>query len=475
MTLSAPVFLAQQLPGVDPMNTLARIERAVLLSLLLSSCGCGPSADFVSPMLAGPIIIFDIDTLRADHLGCYGYNRPTSPNIDRLARESFRFEWAFSQAPDTGPSHSSIFTGLYPSTHGVRHNGTELPQEANTLAEALQEAGYRTAAFVDGGYMRSIFGMDQGFEYYQSYRGEGLESSGPEVLDFLRKYSHLKFFLLIHTYDVHAPYSSPEPFCSRFSGDSQPSPGFVPTMRQLDQVRKSAWTHRPIRLSESDLEFTKARYDGAIRFVDHWIGQFFDEIKKLGLDQRATIVLLSDHGEAFQEQGFLQHDRLFAPVTRIPFIIRPPGGVNETVVSSSIQSIDLMPTLLEGAGISAMSHLQGRSLMPLLRGGTMRERPAISESPYYYEGEGSIVWEGHQLTTTFEDRHPGGQMLFDLEQDPRALRNVLTESPQTAATLSALLAEWKTMVDQRGRTTSETAATLDETAERELRALGYIN
>lgn len=461
-------WTASALTPWSPRASAALLNGLILLALGLgSACSAPPATD---PMLPAPVVIFDIDTLRADHLGCYGYERPTSPRIDALASESFRFQWAFSQAHSTGPSQSSIFTGLYPSTHSLVYNGARLPNSITTLAEVFSDAGYRTAAFVDGGFMRPEFGLDQGFQHYETYDWKGLDTIGPRVIDWLRGHAEEDFFLLIHTYDVHADYTAPEPFRSLFTEGITPTPGFEPTVKQLEVIRRSQATDKRLQLAPTDLAYAEARYDGGIRFADYWVGRILDELQALGLDRRATIVLLSDHGEAFQEQGSVEHDRLYAPVTRIPLMIRPPGGTQGKVIESVVQAMDIMPTLLEGAGLEVPSNLQGRSLLPFLRGETIREMPAFSESPYFGHRRG-IVWGDHHLIGALENDRVE---LFDFRRDPLELQEISTEKPQVVSELYDLAKRWQDSLDHRGGPETEVPS-LDEETVKSLQALGYLN
>lgn len=441
---------------------------AALASLL--GTGCGGTQESETPMLPAPVVIFDLDTLRADHLGCYGYGRPTSPRIDALAAESYRFQWAFSQAPDTGPSQSSIFTGLYPSSHGLKFNSAKLPDSVTTLAEVFADAGYRTAAFVDGGFMLPDFGINQGFEHYEVYDWKGLDVIGPRVLDWLDEHHEENFLLLIHSYDVHADYEAPEPFRSLFTGGMNPTPGFKPNVKQLEVIRRSKWTDQPLKLNAADLEFTVARYDGGIRFADYWVGRILEHMQALGLDRRATIVLLSDHGEEFQEHGSVQHDRLYAPVTHIPLLIRPPGGTTPSVIDSVVQGMDVMPTLVEGAGLELPPNLQGRSLLPLMRGEAVADRPAFSESPYFGHRRGIVFGDHHLLGALENDELE----LFEFRTDPLELNNVVDEQPAVAERLRSLAKQWQDSLDRRGSPEIETPE-LDEQTVKSLEALGYLN
>ncbi|MEM6453875.1 MAG: sulfatase [Acidobacteriota bacterium] len=453
-----------------PSLRIAQAAAALLLALgLLTACGDAPPVD--ERPFPGPIIVFDIDTLRADHLATYGYHRSTSPRINVLASESTRFEWAFSQAPNTGPSHASTFTSLYPSTHGVTYNGARLPDAATTLAEVLTEAGYRTAAFVDGGMMLPDFNIDQGFDTYVVNDWGGLYTAGPQILDWLHEHAdEARFFLWIHTYDVHADYAAPEPFREHFTGGITPTPGFEPTAPALEAIRKSHFTPHPRQLSANDLAFTRARYDGCIRYVDAWIGRFLDAMEPRGLLDRATIVLMSDHGEEFQEHGSLQHEKLYATVTRIPLLIRPPGGMAPRVVPQVVRAIDLMPTLLDGAGLAAPEGMQGRSLLPLLRGETLRELPALSETTDFGHRR-ALTWNDRRLFVALEN---DGIELYDFRRDPLEQQNLASVEPARVAELVPIIQRWQDDVDRRG-TPATDAPVLDDEALEQLRALGYVD
>ncbi|MCH9650060.1 MAG: sulfatase [Deltaproteobacteria bacterium] len=448
-------------------GTLLRLVLALLPLVLLSACSDPPPAD---PMLPAPVVILDIDTLRADHLGCYGYRRPTSPRIDALANESFLFQWAFSQAHSTGPSQGSIFTGLYPTTHSLVYNGARLPDSVTTLAEHFSDAGFKTAAFVDGGFMDPIFGLDQGFQHYETHDWKGLDTIGPRVIDWLRRNAEENFLLLVHTYDVHADYTPPEPFRSLFTEGITPTPGFEPTVKQLEVIRKSQARDQALQLPAADLAFAEARYDGGIRFVDYWVGRILDELQALGLDRRATIILLSDHGEAFQEHGTVEHDRLYAPVTHIPLLIRPPGGTQGKVVESVVQAMDIMPTLLEGAGLQVPTNLQGRSLLPFLRGEPPREMPAFSESPYFGHRR-AIAWGDHHLIGALESDHIE---LFNFRLDPLELEELSAENPQVVSELYDVAKRWQDSLNLRGAPETEVPS-LDDEKVKSLQALGYLN
>jgi arylsulfatase A-like enzyme len=440
--------------------------------LLAGGLACGTGEQPVPlPSALHPVIILDIDTLRADHLGCYGYRRPTSPNIDALAADSVLFEWAFSQAPNTPPSQASIFTSLYPTSHGLVHGGSSrISERAETLAEHFQAAGARTAAFVDGGYMAAHFGFDRGFESYDNNRGGGLARIGPKVADWLREHRDESFLLLVHTYDVHSPYSPNEPYRSLFTGGIQPSPGFEPTSEKLEAVRASQWSEPQVTLSTEDLAYTIARYDGGIRMVDDWIGELLSLLRELALLERATIVLLSDHGEEFQEHGSVLHEKLFATVNRVPLLIRLPEGYPSRRVSETVATIDLMPTLLELIGRPVPSALQGQSLLPFLRNERgIRRRPVFSESPYF--GRERAVARGDLRLIWRPDY--GSSELYRYRDDPLEQRDVAGQDPVAAQRLLAAVRSWDAWVKAQ-RLPPAGARPIDPETEEQLRALGYL-
>jgi arylsulfatase A-like enzyme len=449
-----------------------KLRWAVLAALFLSiQSGCadsrtaGPQGSF--PEHPHPIIIVDVDTLGAKHLGTYGYPRNTSPNTDAFAQQAIRFEWAFSQAPNTPPSQTSILTGLYPSTHGMIADEDRVPQDVTTLAEALHGQGFRTSAFVDGGYMAAGFGHDQGFDSYLDFQNTGLEKIAPAVDRWLEENAATEsFFLLIHTYDVHWPYDPPEPYRSMFlAGLAAPTPGFEPTAEFMEALRRD----KPRKLPENDLEYAKALYDASIRYVDAWFGKFLERVKDLGLLERATIVFLSDHGEEFQEHGSVGHDRLYATVTRIPLLLRLPGGVQAGSVSQVVEGIDVMPTLLELTGIPVPSRIQGRSLLPLRRGERNRWQIAISESPFFGERR-AIAAGNYRLILT---RQTGRSEIYRFRNDPDEQIDVTANEPQATVRLRQILEDWQQMIETS--TYTQASGQLDADTREQLKALGYVD
>ncbi|MCD4750227.1 MAG: sulfatase [Thermoanaerobaculales bacterium] len=440
------------------------------LCLLLLAVGCTPSRPL--PSHPHPIIIVDIDTLRAGHLGCYGYHRNTSPNIDAFADEAVLFEWAFSQAPNTPPSQASILTGLYPGTHGMVFDEDRVANSAVTLAEALRDGGFETAGFHDGGYLSNTFNMGQGFALYDDNKGGGLNRIGPKVFAWLEQNHEKDFLLFVHTYDTHTPYAPGPPYDEEFlEGVPAPSPGFEPTSEVMNSIRLSKYTEDPKQLPANDIEYAKAMYDGDILRVDTWFGTFMEQVRELGLDQRATIVVISDHGEEFQEHGSVLHEKLYATVTHVPMIIRLPNAAQTRRVSTVVETIDLMPTLLEITATSIPPQVQGNSLAPLLLG-HQPDTPGIAfgESPFFGGRRHVTIGDLRLLLTTSNKRTE----LYRYQEDRMEQEDISKLCQNEVEALVAHIEDWENTVRVPLPKDDEPAQELDEMTLQQLRELGYI-
>ena len=411
-------------------------------------------------------VILDIDTLRADRLGFYGNERPTSPNLDAWAKGAIVFDWAFAQAPNTPPSQASILSGLYPSSHGRVGNDDVLRPEATTLAEALHSAGYRTAAFVDGGYMAEGFGLEQGFDVYDNARGAGLAAIGPKALDWIRAQGDQPYFAFLHAYDVHSPYAPGPEFRDAVAPGVRPAtPGFEPTAEALEDIRTSPWNGGQRQLSAGDLAYSLALYDGEIRQMDAWFADFHAQLGKMGALDKAMVVLISDHGEEFQEHGSVLHEKLYATVARIPLVLAPPGSRSGTRHDEVVQSIDLAPTLVRLAGAAVPATYEGHDLL-LPRAG---RGVAFGETPYYAEqrflaaGAWRIVYR----------KKSGQTELFRYREDPLEQDDLAGREPARAATLRDALVKIENHLGEH-RAAPAASATIDEETRRQLESLGYL-
>jgi arylsulfatase A-like enzyme len=451
--------------GVAMKALAPTVPRVLAAGALVLLAGCARPAP--APRA---VVVVDLDTLRADRLGAYGNPRPTSPHLDAFARGATRFEWAFAQAPYTLPSQVSIVTSLYPHTHGVVREKDRMGTEAATLAEAFRAAGWRTAAFVDGGYVSAPYGFDQGFETFVDFQRAGVAASEAKVAAWLAEHAGEPFLLFVHTYDTHTPYAPPEPFRSRFAAMAPaPTPGFEPTSEALEAIRASQWTPPLERLEPHDLEYARALYDGEIAFVDAWFGRLVRQLEELGVAERAVVAVISDHGEEFQEHGSLLHEKLYTTVTRVPWLIRTPGGVAGQVVAEPVETVDLMPTLLELAGVPSPPGLEGRSLAATVRGGAPPgPRTGLAHSPFWGEQRAIVEGDLHLVLTLDAAR----MELFDYRTDPLELVDLAASRAREAERLVRAMRARTSALP--GTPVARGLAARTPEVDATLRALGYL-
>jgi arylsulfatase A-like enzyme len=346
------------------------ITTIVLLMVLMTSCGGAGSggADPENADAAGAegnrnIVLIIIDTLRADHLSCYGYGRMTSPVLDSLAEAGTRWEWAQAQSPWTLPSHASIWTGLSVRSHGtvtgelgdddIRGFNYGLDPDLETLPEIMQKAGFRTFGLANVCLLSHVYGFDSGFDTY-SCTGAGHGRAGVSVdslIIWLEANSHDRFFCMLHLYDVHAPYNPPSPYNTVFGGEPE---GYSTVWEiEYDSI-----------LNPQDLDRLVSLYDGEIAWVDSNLGRLFRYIRRSGLDESTLIVVTADHGEEFLDHGWVDHGHtLYQEVTRVPMIMAGPGIQPGRTDSSVAGQYDLLPTLVSWAGVETSSRFDGTDIL----------------------------------------------------------------------------------------------------------------
>jgi arylsulfatase A-like enzyme len=460
-------------------------RRLALASLLL--CACGDAV--APPPAAGPdVVLVSIDSLRADHLGAYGYARPTSPTIDRLAAGGVRFEYAISTTSWTLPAHAALFTGLYDSAHGLVDNGQRMSEVHVTLAERFRDAGYHTAGFFGAPYLHPTFGLDQGFDVYENCMTPELASAESARADFFsaKSFAHADvtgprtlaavqrwletlderpFLLFLHLWDVHYDYIAPREYVERFDPDYDgPIDG--------RNVYESLAIHK--RMPARDLQHLIARYDAEIRFTDEMLGRVLAALEERGRLRDAIVVVTADHGEEFFEHGGKGHQRtLYDEVVRVPLVLSWPGRVPAgVVVADQVRLIDVMPTLLALAGLSAPPGVQGRDLSPLWRGEGLPEEPALTE----------LLVEGRTLRALrtgrykwFGDTAQAPAHGFDLARDPGEQEPIQAPEEQRERGLARLRDDLSASLAHRREVGGDPvpAAAYDSLWER-LRALGYV-
>jgi arylsulfatase A-like enzyme len=345
-------------------------------------------------MDAPNVLLVVLDAVRRDHLSCYGYDRPTTPEIDRLAERGTRYDQAVAAAPWTPPSHAVMFSGQYPSHNGVFGPTPHYAPDEHHLAALLSDAGYSTFGFSNSYHTSTDRGFDRGFDFYHDilelprFAGRMYEPS----LDFVRHlYDYFvrdyddsafqlrrlrtqirrrdrPFFGFINLNSAHAPYDPPEPFASEFAADTggldEEDLSAAETVAGEDGYPVAM---DELHLSEGAWDVVRGRYDGEIRYMDHLLGQLFAFLEREGVFEETLVVVTADHGELFGEHGLVYHQFTLAEeLLGVPLVVKPAedvegigaGAVDETLVSL----VDLAPTILHAAGLSVPEEMDGRRL-----------------------------------------------------------------------------------------------------------------
>jgi len=462
---------------------------------------CGPK----EPPPPPNVLLITIDTLRAGHLSSYGYDRETSPVIDRLAAEGVRFENAQVQWPKTGPSFTSIFTATYPKNNGiVRKIGLPLPDEFLMLAEVLRGRGYATRAVVANGAVASDFNFHQGFDsYVETWKlppdTPGADPNRAEAVTRLalreaqRIDESAPYFLWVHYIDPHFPYEPPPEARNRFQGDEWFEAGTeISVAANRERRDMTGIGTGQVLDGQTDLAFYFARYDAEIAYTDSWIGELLDGLEGDNLLRDTLTVVTSDHGESLGEHYYyFDHGRFgFQNALRVPLIVHWPGRLEPRVDSDPVESIHLAPTLLEAAGepLEGSGWMQGVSLLGRLTGdkpATGREKFAFSEAGYGRKDMWQRIVRGprFKLIDAREgeaQRWTTGEVgrqyaLFDLANDPTETENVLDQYPDEAQRLERMLTRWyETPFHLLGTVPEAEEGEMDETTREQLRALGYL-
>jgi arylsulfatase A-like enzyme/Flp pilus assembly protein TadD len=387
-----------------------------------------------------------IDTLRPDHLHCYGYQKIETPNIDGIARNGTLFENAVTQTPLTPPSHASIFTGLNPPAHHVRDTGGFiLPSSATTLATILQQQGWDTAAFISSAVLKKLFGLNQGFAVYDDQMpkpGKGHEfledaerRAGDTVdhaLGWLAAQSGKPYFLWVHVYDPHAPYQPPSPYKEQYK----------------DRL-----------------------YDGEIAYADHELGRLFAAVRKKSPDDKTLIAILSDHGESLGEHGEYSHGVfLYDSTLRIAFLLSGGGVPNGVRVKQQARTIDFLPTVLDLMGGRAPASVQGVSLTPYFQGKDAATAVSYAETLYPKINMGWAELRAIRTNHWKYIRAPKPE-LYDLSQDAAETRNVIQSH---AAEVQRFEAQLRAVIGTEGAEKVETAM-IDQRTLDQLKSLGYTS
>jgi len=467
-------------PGVDPLAGGIDVGSAELRAMIPPGAGGARSTDNPADPTAGQegpapnVILYLIDTLRADHLGVYGYPRPTSPRIDEFAADAITFDRLQAQSSWTKPVVATLLTGLLPQQHGVVGREDAIDAAARTLPSLLQLAGYQTSAFVTNSTVGSYFNFDIGFHYYEQL-GERPTEEVHQLSDAVNerffawsetRQTDRPFFAMLHTTDPHGPYVPRQPYRDRFAPDV-----LYPEIVRGAAVRVLAANDDQFDVERATSDLV-GLYDAEIAFNDEQFGVLLDQLRADGVYDSTLIILLSDHGEEFREHGGWSHgNTLFQEQLHVPLLVKLPGQrLAGTRVDVGAQHIDVVPTILDVLGLEAPQRLPGTSLVALADGTSVAERPASSHLAMTANVREAMRWGQRKLVRATPASGDVTIRLYDLATDPGEFESVVTGRPILAGYL-------RTLIDRLGmlaRGESSGALALDPEMIEQLRALGYI-
>ena len=443
------------------------------------------------------ILLITMDTTRVDHLSCYGYHKNTTPHLDKLAQEAVVFKNVYAPSPWTLPSHASLFTGMYPDKHGA-HCDVEilksnwpvsLGERYSTLTEILADHGYKTAGVIGGPLCKRLFGVGQGFEYYddnlvsvktdlkyftlfkalsrwisledvaarQGVDGRRVASQiNKLVFSWLDKSSQTPFFLFINYFDAHAPYLPPDEYSSLFREDEDTE----------------------ITESERRKKHALSQYDGEIAYLDDQMGKLFERLKELKIYDNTMLIITSDHGEYFGEHDFWGHGHeLYQEVIKVPLIIKyPSSSPQKGVYLKKVSLVDIVPTILNFLNLSLPEDLQGINLFKdssKVMAEIYRRYYKVPRKGKIFARELKVLFLGnYKYIQEYAEASKGQGELYDIENDPRELNNLIGIIPEKAKEMEMKLIEW--LPRDESPLSAQKTTKFDKATEENLKSLGYI-
>jgi arylsulfatase A-like enzyme len=422
------------------------------------------------------VLLYLIDTLRADHLSAYGYDRATTPFLEELGERGYVYLNSYSTSAWTRPSTATLLTGLFPSFHQANAR-MRLPLEVSTVAEVMRAGGWSTWAFVTNGNVNAA-GLDfeQGFDRFVAIKPRGNQPDASEINDlvvpWLEEVGDEPFFLFIHSVDPHAPYNPPESVRFRFTDPEYDGPVIPEETR-----KKYLGTREP---TDDDLAYIIGLYDEEILFQDSMIRELFDALKNDRLMERTYTVITSDHGEEFFEHGYWEHGKkLFEEQIRVPLIVIPPSTkqVEPARITLPVQGVDVVPSIFGWLGIDFAAGLIQGDVLPL------SDRDGVSSRPVYCEeirhDSGFDIFSlavGSQKIIVKKNRERGGQKiwLFNLAEDPYEQNNLYSRDSEQALDLMQRLENFSSTELTGKPAQSIPEPSLEQDAIDQLKALGYI-
>jgi arylsulfatase A-like enzyme len=441
------------------------------------------------------VILIMIDATQARHLGCYGYKRATSPDIDRIASKSFVFSDAIAAATWTNPSAVSLLSSTDVSFHGVVQVDVGIPPNLPLLPECLKNNGFLTAAFINQpGLAKPEQGFNRGFTLYNASYGAmgtvkeqhtGDSRLTSDALQWLKENRNKRFFVWLWYISPHGPYSPPPPYDTLFQSDGIYATGKqVPVSSEDYGFGRIPRIHGDASSNSMDVDGYIARYDGEIRFVNDQIRRILDYVGESGLLKKSILIITADHGESLGEnEWYFNHGMAFESIIKVPLIISLPGNSPAKRIDALVSLLDLAPTMCDILKIQQPSTFEGKSLLPLMKGNVKKIRD-------YAFGERTMLYQNYLRTPQYKLTigppsqrlrdwlgHEGAVTeLFDIQSDPGERHNLVNEKPEIAATLRGLLRNHAQAEISKSRSlrirTKEAA--IDENTKMTLRALGYL-
>jgi len=428
------------------------------------------------------VILVSLDTLRADHLGCYGYSRETSPHLDALSKDGALFENVYAQSSWTLPSHTSMLFSLNSASHQVYYNDQRIDPSLPSLASLLQQAGFIPYAFTGGGYVSSIYGFAKGFHWYEEPAGgrhaplarDEAQKLAIYASNWIKRNKDKPFFLFLHTFQIHGPYDSPPPWNKKFLTENSKW-----TRIALRQYLES--TENGPSFTPEEIQNVIDLYDAEILYTDATlIKSLIDTLRSSGIYDNTLLIITSDHGEEFYDhKGWLHGQTLYEEQLRVPLIIKfPHSQFKGKRLQPKVRLIDILPTVMETLKLPYQARLfEGKSLLPVLKGQENKDRVFISDlarkevknpcPALIATNQGDLKVIVEKAVDSIKNME-----IYDLAQDPQEQKNLLRSKRQLGMKLYQQLEKYYQEKLAILRQTKKVF--LDEKLREKLKALGYI-
>lgn len=474
---------------------------------VLAACGRAPEdkpATTVSERPAGdtPVIIYLIDTLRADRVSLYGYPGAKTPTFDALAKESVVFDKAYAAAPWTLPSITSMLTSTYACEHGVVQGKRRLGDKLDTLPQRLKARDYTTASFFNNFFAGPIAGLDRGYDISEM-RDDEADDPSPAVAKFLDGVKSDRFFLYVHTMEPHHPFYTPYEYTKPFGhfdvdkkenylslyfiyrsqkfldSSADRPPGTTDNSKQMETLHQGLSRIQPM---------ISTMYDASVHYADANLAKVIADLKRRGLWEKSLFIVMADHGEEMDDHGSWFHDQsLYEELLHVPLLVKFPGGAHAgTRIADRVSLVDLRPTILDYLGdTDGCAQCRGESLLPLLDGKKLERTIAtdapgvrLNETGYYRpekekRGDVNVALRTGSLKGIWNEG-PETMELYDLAKDPGEQANLAASDPEKATELRDEAVSWLEQCRASAAGAIEVKE-LDERAKEQLRAIGYFN